>query len=92
MAKIWVVFGETGEYEDRRDWSVKAFASKRRAYALVKRLEKKLQDLEISAYRCNEDQEEAMRKVDPGFTCSFPGVEYGAYSLDFDPTKGSAHD
>jgi hypothetical protein len=33
---IYVVFGTTGEYSDRREWTVKAFSEEKKAKKLVK--------------------------------------------------------
>jgi hypothetical protein len=33
MGKVWIVFGESGEYEEYRNWDVKAFETKQEAEA-----------------------------------------------------------
>ncbi len=38
--KIYVVIGETGEYDDFRRWNVKAFGNKRKATNFKKKLNK----------------------------------------------------
>lgn len=37
MSKTYVVWGQTGEYEYRENWTVKAFKSERRARNLIVR-------------------------------------------------------
>ena len=38
--KIWIVFGQTGEYSDHIEWMVTAYKSKRKAENRTKKLDK----------------------------------------------------
>lgn len=89
---IYVVEGKTGEYDDFRDWPVRAFASKEAADLFCSNLNaitlrhncersqgvRLLQGSEVAACK------QALRDAgDKGARIDYTGVEYYVFKLDF---------
>lgn len=82
--EIYLVWGDTGEYEDAREWVVKAFKKKEDAQALVDFLNKKCKELECStnnykqlySFEEEEGRDQKMKVFDPHFSCDYTGTHY----------------
>ena len=78
--KIYTVEGSTGEYEDRRTWSVKAFKSKKKAdelcYKLNKAADKRGDNKKIQEY--------LKEAGDPYASVDYGGTNYYVYDLELE--------
>lgn len=68
--KIYLVCGTDGQYSDRSDWNVKAFAKKELADELVAKLTSVAKPLEVGYLNFSGDArkkvEAELRELDPG--------------------------
>jgi len=88
--KIWVVFGWTGEYSDRSGWLVDAWDDESKAQERVTFLSEKYRELVGRHTRWSDAHDngiEAMREIDPGFSCDYTGTHYYYKEADLTLTK-----
>lgn len=77
---IWIVEGNTGEYDNRRNWTVCAYPTKSSAEKHVKMAQAEADRLEASRselYRCQEKN-----PYDPDMSMDFNGTEYSCYKIE----------
>jgi hypothetical protein len=86
--RVFIVFGQTGEYSDRTDWPVKGFLSRERAEAFemdatkwAKKYKADLADVQCDeCYGCGRHnfgcRQEPKPPHDPGFRCDYTGTDY----------------
>jgi hypothetical protein len=90
MAKIFVVFGQTGEYSDRQEWLVSAYESKVEAQSCVDRCNAyaKTEPTEGDSAAPWQDRYEKKRAWlaanpdDTSMSCDYTGTEYGLYEIE----------
>ena len=86
MAKIFVVFGTTGEYSDRTEWLVDARHTNEAAKARVFFLEDKMRALGAVGseyFKMRGDAAlEAMKEFDPHFSMDYTGTSYYYSSVE----------
>lgn len=83
--KVWIVEGSTGEYEDRREWIVKAFVSKEHAMSLRTKLESVLKEEELHRENMGlnyDDIPDKLLQLDPHASVDYTGASYSLYSID----------
>ena len=82
--KIYIVYGETGECEDRRDWIAKAFKTKRKANSYWNKLDYWLKENKINwrglyarnKYFDSEFKNSLINPFDPNFEFDYTGTSY----------------
>lgn len=82
--KIYLVWGDTGEYEDRREWIVKAFSQEKDARELADLLNKKCKELgcctgnfkQLRSLKEEDRRDRKMQVLDPHFSCDYTGTRY----------------
>lgn len=80
--KIYIVFGETGEYSDHRSWVVCAHSSQEKAEAMVDGLGIRYRELLAGRdpfhihYSDKRAVEEAMQPSDPTFSMDYTGTTW----------------
>jgi hypothetical protein len=81
MEKRYIVFGRTGEYEDYRDWMVKAFKTIEAAEDFCTKCTQEM----LSVYRNERDWKKYTHPLDPFFEidCS-TGTKYVVGSVAYD--------
>lgn len=92
VANVYVVFGYTGEYSDRTDWTVAAFLSEDAAKKLCEELNQWLMANKLHISTPRDERAELNRyydpewddgpvpikpEKDPKFTCDYTGAHYG---------------
>lgn len=89
--KVWIVEGSTGEYEDRQQWIVKAFASEEQAEALQARLNQArlnniLKENQLHYYNVTERDDyripNELLDLDQNAEVDYTGASYSLYSID----------
>jgi hypothetical protein len=81
--KIFIAEGRTGEWEDRRDWPLRAFRKEAKAKEFVDDLNEKARDIGVRFSRGTESDLEEMKRFDPQLqSIDSDGIEYYYYSLD----------
>ena len=75
---IYLVIGETGEYEDRFEWVSKAFTSKKLADEFMKECNDFLNTAPRNAkgFADYNDEEWKRSSPDPYFYCDYTGTSY----------------
>jgi len=89
---IYIVVGECGEYDDYRDWVVKAFRSEERADEFVKevtaeyeRLRKKYSGSAIAdAWYMRMHEAGDFNPLDPGMLTDDSGTEYSHFPVELE--------
>ena len=83
---IFIVNGQTGEYEDFRDWQVKAFALKRKANAYAKKLNAIASRFDRSASYEDRDKlrDELIIMGDEYASIDYTGTKYGVSELELE--------
>lgn len=96
MTTIYVVSGSTGEYSDRTDWMVRAYADEEAAKAVVTEYSAKAKEVEARC-RLEEDDPNYVDRYntyapdfkwphpDPHFQMQYTGTEYGYCEVEFVP-------
>lgn len=86
--KVWIVEGSTGEYEDRQQWIVKAFASEERAEALQARLNDILKENQLHYYNVTERDDyrvpNELLDLDQNAEVVYTGACYYVYSIEIE--------
>jgi len=97
--KIWVVMGGSGEYSDRREWPVRAYADMAEVQRQIVLLTEKGRELSAERDRLRESEDESarwydfpseeMRKTlpDPCIEFDYTGVSYFYYEVDLVTTE-----
>jgi hypothetical protein len=94
--KVYVVFGQTGEYSDHADWPARGFMSSERAEAFEFECTKAAKDFEDRRRVAFDDPEsdwddsdeiDAMRAegLDPGFRRDYTGTDYYTVEVEVEP-------
>lgn len=80
-SKIYRVFGQTGEYSDAHEWTVKSFRTKQKAYSFIVEL---IKYFVAKGFKNNDGNLEGDYTsgynpdlLDPGFSCDYAGTKYG---------------
>ena len=85
MAKVFVVFGMSGEYSDRSEWPVRAYESQAEAQACVDRCNAYAKTAPPDDYTPGawdrRKQWTSLNPDDPSMTCYSGGTEYGLYEI-----------
>jgi hypothetical protein len=75
--KIYIVFGQTGEYSDRVEWPVKAFQDEEKAKRLVELATTEALNLhQQSEDNRYNDKKPPYNKFDPFFRTDYTGTTY----------------
>lgn len=88
--KIYVVFGTSGEYSDRREWPVKAFKSKEQAEVLVINATQEANRI----FSANGDKyydwdnEKDPNKYDPEMDMDYTGASYYIAEVELEGSEG----
>lgn len=86
MAKVYIVSGETGEYDSYREWTVCVYGNEARATARVKKLNELLSEHNCWARRADDATKEIIRAHpdgDPHFQTDLTGTTYSYEAVDF---------
>lgn len=82
MRKIWVIFGTTGEYSDRTEWMVRAFADEAKAKEFCNRL---LDTVRGSRQWSHEKRWHFKSELDPDLThIDYTGADYFIGHVDLE--------
>lgn len=89
MRRVWVVSGSTGEYSDRNEWLVAAFASEDAAKARIIALDQRMQEMpqqwkEGSWGEHDGKMKEHMALLDPNFCIDYTGTRYFVSVVPFE--------
>jgi hypothetical protein len=96
--KIYVVSGSTGEYSDRTDWMVRAYADEETAKAIVLEYTTKAKEIEVRC-RLPKDDPQYINKYqgwrpefkwphpDPGFQMDYTGTDYFYGEIELVPSS-----
>lgn len=78
VASVWVVVGMTGEYSDKRTWTVAAYLEKEAAESLRDRLTEWVKEKGLTSSRGEYNYLNPLPKPDedPNFGCDYTGVWY----------------
>lgn len=92
MPRIFVVHGQTGEYDDHRTWQVAAFTSKRRAQTWARRANAwaKRHGLHNEHVAYNNRDKAADNPYDPGARCDYTGMSYYVVPARLNPALPTA--
>lgn len=83
---IYLVVGNTGEYEDFREWAVAAFTSKQRAETWKRNCEK----FAPSSLSRWSDREDMVNPYDPDMDVDYNGVRYNVCRVRLNPAHPTA--
>ncbi len=90
MKTIYIVCGTSGEYSDRTDWVVKAFASEARAkefcallQATIERIQSAIRD-RAKTFAEERALEEEMKRLDPKIESFWYDTTYSVAPLELD--------
>ena len=78
--KIWVVYGQTGEYSDRSEWNIAAYLREEDAKAHADAATAWYQDNNVMANRHQERKES--NPFDPSMRVDYTGTEWNIYPVD----------
>lgn len=86
MNLVWIVFGQTGEYEDNETWEVAAFSSEEKAAARVLALNEWCENLAMSRNNPSDDlgHWKVQCPLDPKCRTDYNGIQYACYSIPFE--------
>lgn len=89
---VWVVMGSTGEYSDRGEWSVFAFAREQAAKDYVGLLTHTYRAAggDAGEYGKVPGLSEIMRPLDPQFSRDYTGTRWWVSGVDWGPCEGVA--
>jgi len=80
---VYIVVGNTGEYDDRYAWNAKAFSSKEKADDLVGALNKLTEGARDLTYKERSKLEEKICKsLDPMCSIDYTGTYYNIQQLE----------
>ena len=82
MKTIYVVFGTTGEYSDRRDWPVKAFVNEAKAQQLVLDATRIAKEMEAKEWRSYDSKEKNI--FDPNMDMDYTGTGYYHFPVELE--------
>lgn len=89
--KIYIVAGETGEYEDHYDWTLGAYSTETEAERIANALNAKLETFGALLFKgaCDEyvdfeNAEQWMRDIDPNCRIDYTGASYFYYETTLD--------
>ena len=88
--KVFVVFGQTGEYSDRIDWAVRGFFSRQKAEAFefaCTQAAKKWFDARAvdDPLFCDDEALRSAVPGDPEFRCDYTGTDYYMIEVEVEP-------
>jgi hypothetical protein len=84
MSKIYVVFGQTGEYSDFNDWPVKAFRSESKAADLVVLATARANSLLVEYNDRRYNIPEGANEYDPYMQMDYTGTSYRYIEVDWE--------
>jgi hypothetical protein len=90
MSEIYVVFGQTGEYTDHRDWPVKAFIFEQSAKDFVEKVSEEYRRLKVKYSSSGSMWFWYMRdkgdfnSLDPRMETDYTGTEYYYFPVDLE--------
>ncbi len=89
--QVYLVKGETGEYEDYRDWIVCAFLSLQSAKRFVYKLNRILKNYGIDKFEIGREIptriEDKLHKLDPKFERTYTGTKYCVVTVPVTPEE-----
>jgi hypothetical protein len=87
MQKIYLVMGQTGEYEDYSEWTVKAFIDKKKAEELVAKASKranKIHSMMLKAIHEDRSVPDFKSRYDPNIYMCYNGTSYFIVEVPLD--------
>lgn len=88
MDRIWIVMGSTGEYSDRNEWPVAAFASEEDAQARVIALDVRMQQMPPEWRDDRWDYQDEIRvhmqALSRNFNMDYTGTSYSYFEVPFE--------
>lgn len=84
-SEIYLVRGESGEYDSWVSWNVKAFASSRKANAFARKLRKIVNDEKPIHLDILDNIVDTIVKYDPNCDVQITGVKYEVVPIQFIP-------
>jgi len=82
--KIYIVYGETGEYSDRSDWNVKAFFERKKALVLLNECSEDAKKWEIKRESEYTSPPKDWSKHDPDMKMDYTGTDYFIAEVDLE--------
>lgn len=84
--KIYIVFGESGEYSGKERWMVKAFRDENKAKQLAEDAQKEADLLKIKADNNEIDywEVEGLNKYDPNYRMIYSEVDYDVEEIELE--------
>ncbi len=84
--KIYLVEGETGEYDDRHSWISKAFKSKESADKFASHLDLNITRDSMNGewYDLRNEIEAKGKLIDPSFHCDYTGTSYCVIEMELE--------
>lgn len=80
--KVFIVFGQTGEYSDHSNWAVKGFVDKTRAEAFELAATKWAHEAKSRVGRYEPIKEPS--PYDPKFRCDYTGTDYFTVEVEIE--------
>jgi len=93
MSKAYVVMGTTGEWDDFREWPVKAFAHEGKAHLHALRASQRARELQLKNDDLDDDflfcmdgntSPETTNEYDPEMALTYTGTKYFVVELPFE--------
>ena len=91
MTKVYVVVGSTGEYSDRTEWIVCAYADEALARAHVKAAEREAKRIEATNSRYNHEPDDQAKAWDAGMVVDYTGTLYWVSEVELRIALPSEH-
>ena len=85
VSKIWIVFGETGEYDSHHEWSIAAYKTEELAQAHADAATKFYQDNNCltDRYKWSYSRlDEFKNPFDPNMDIDYTGTSWGVYPVE----------
>jgi len=82
---IYVVFGNSGEYSDFRDWPVVAYDTEDSAIGHAEKAKRRAEELKVLMDAAEWNRREALQKTnefDPHMNMDYTGVDYSVFEIE----------
>lgn len=83
--RVFIVFGQTGEYSDRTDWPVRGFMTREKAEAFEFEATKWAKGFTDSRGKFYAVRDEEKPAHDPGFRHDYTGTDYYTIEVEVEP-------
>lgn len=90
MTRVWLLFGVTGEYSDRSEWVVRAYASEADAKADCAALNTIAKDINAGELGWSEREEAVAERLTPhdaNASMDYTGTHYSVEGVDVVDTR-----